>query len=195
MSNENFVDRLFSGIDVAIGNKEAIPAKDLNDLKQKAARPDALITHEARLKWMEAPFLILQLKADESKSVLGRFINPEIHSSFCPAVKIEVKSKKLIGKIIPLEFLISSDSLPKVLSFSAKHKMQEGPNIIMPKVALKTEGLAVDKYTVSLAIPAGLIINSLDFSIDKSPEHNFSDVLEPGMSVQDFIDLIEEWKQ
>lgn len=197
MSIENLGERIKAGFQVATGKAEAILTQNLNNLKRRVSQSESTSSHEARLKWMERPFFILQLRGNEKQSVLGRFINPEIHSAFCPAIKIDIKAGKLVGKKISVEFLISSDSLPKVISFPAAHMLKEGPNVIMPGIAIKTDRLQENEYTVSLAIPSGLILDSSTFPVKRlqNPLEEFNEVVEEGMTLQDVIDLAQDYQK
>jgi hypothetical protein len=185
MKTESLAERIKKGFDFATGRAETGP-------EQKTA-----ISHEARLKWMEKPFFILQVRGDEKKTVLGRFINPELHATFCPAVKFDVMPGKLVGRKIAVEFLISSDSLPKVIALRANHILKNGPNVIMPGAAIKTDRLQENTYSLSLAIPSGLILNTTDFSVSRASSSlaEFEEVIEEGLSLQDIIDLAEDWQK
>lgn len=182
---------------MATGKAEAVSTQNLDDLKRRAGQKESSVSHEARLKWMERPFFILQLRGNEKQSVLGRFINPEIHSAFCPAIKIDIKAGRLVGKKISVEFLISSDSLPKVISFPATHTLKEGPNVIVPGVAIKTDRLQENEYSVSLAVPSGMILDSSTFPVKrvKNPLEDFNEVVEEGMTLQDVIDLAQDYQK
>ncbi|OGM11181.1 hypothetical protein A2V80_00575 [Candidatus Woesebacteria bacterium RBG_16_39_8b] len=198
MNVESIKERIIASSKILADSAVAIPIEEAEEATRRNSESEIKKSLEKRLKWMEYPFLLLWMKDGQKRTELGRAINPEVHSAFSPAVKIEVNSGKLVGRKLSLEFLISSNSLPKVLSLPASHTLKKGPNIIIPSIALKTDRFPQEDYSVSIAIPSGLIINSFNFPISnflQNEGEQFNEVLENGMTLQSIIDLIEDWQK
>lgn len=192
MSTENFGERIKRAFKVIIGDAGTVSESTIEDLKRRANQSESQKSYEQKMAWMEKPFLVLQVRGEEKKQVLSRHVNPKLHSAFNPAIKVNIKSERLVGRVLPLTFLINSDRMEKVMSIPASHVLKKGPNIVMPKIAIKTEAFPEGIYTVSVAIPAGFILNTTSFPVSSDATRDLNDILEEGLTLQDLINLVEE---
>lgn len=114
-------------------------------------------------------FLLLRNKEDGTLTS-GLHVDPSIHSSFTPAVLLNVESDDIVGLSIPLayQFVKESPSPEVLLTMQVNHVLKLGLNPVYPNAEITTDHLPPGKYSFQLVTLSDVIRSRTHFSLSET---------------------------